>query len=94
MPHCWKSHVAAQMCFKNTFSAFQYLFETDMVSSGPNNNHWKITHFSVENSILYFLTTGHPLDRLVSDLQNNLQPTAFSITTENFGEFEEKRQKL
>ena len=38
----------------------------------------------------------HPctLDHLVIDLRENLKPIAFLITTENFVEFEEKRQKL
>ena len=29
-------------------------------------------HLSVKNNILHFPTNGHPLDRLVSDLQNIL----------------------
>ena len=50
--------------------------------------------FSVKNNILHFQTNGHPWNRLASDLHKNMQPTAFSITNENFVEVQEKCQKL
>ena len=45
-------------------------------------------------NILHFLTNRHSWDRLVNDNHKQIYPIAFSITTENFVEFEEKRRVI
>ena len=45
---------------------------TDIRGSGNNNHHLKITHFSLNNNIVHFLTKWRTLDNPVRVLHVNL----------------------